>query len=103
MSLPPSRNPDIGRRRRQLAIGLVSGAGLMCGYSLMTVRESSVSPRTLMKQGDGAGRGLAIPPDARLSYTNCAAARAAGAAPVHVGDRGYAKRLDRDGDGIGCE
>jgi hypothetical protein len=36
-------------------------------------------------------------------YANCDAARAAGAAPVHVGDPGYSRRLDRDGDGVGCE
>jgi hypothetical protein len=26
-----------------------------------------------------------------------------GAAPVHRGDPGYSSKLDRDGDGIGCE
>ena len=36
-------------------------------------------------------------------FPNCAAARAAGAAPVKRGDAGYAPRLDRDGDGVGCE
>lgn len=36
-------------------------------------------------------------------YPNCAAARAAGAAPVRRGDPGYARHLDRDNDGIGCE
>jgi micrococcal nuclease len=36
-------------------------------------------------------------------YKNCSAAKAAGAAPVHKGEPGYAKHLDRDGDGIGCE
>lgn len=36
-------------------------------------------------------------------YKNCAAARAAGAAPVRSTDPGYGKHLDRDGDGIGCE
>lgn len=36
-------------------------------------------------------------------YQNCAAARAAGAAPVREGDAGYSRQLDRDGDGIGCE
>ena len=36
-------------------------------------------------------------------YKNCAAAREAGAAPVHAGDPGYGKHLDRDGDGVGCE
>ena len=36
-------------------------------------------------------------------FANCAAARAAGAAPVRRGQPGYASRLDRDGDGVGCE
>jgi hypothetical protein len=36
-------------------------------------------------------------------YENCTAVRAAGAAPIHVGDPGYSRKLDRDGDGIGCE
>ncbi len=36
-------------------------------------------------------------------YKNCTAARNAGAAPVRIGDPGYAPHLDRDGDGIGCE
>lgn len=38
-----------------------------------------------------------------VSYKNCAAARAAGAAPVYAGDPGYGRHLDRDGDGVGCE
>jgi endonuclease YncB( thermonuclease family) len=37
------------------------------------------------------------------AFRNCAAARAAGAAPVHAGQPGYGPHLDRDGDGIGCE
>ncbi len=36
-------------------------------------------------------------------YKNCTAVRAAGAAPIHVGELGYSRRLDRDGDGIACE
>jgi hypothetical protein len=36
-------------------------------------------------------------------YANCDAVRAAGAAPIHAGDPGYSRRLDRDGDGVGCE
>lgn len=37
------------------------------------------------------------------AFPNCAAARAAGAAPVRRGDPGYGSHLDRDGDGVGCE
>jgi hypothetical protein len=36
-------------------------------------------------------------------YPNCTAARAAGAAPIRVGDPGYRAGLDRDGDGVACE
>lgn len=36
-------------------------------------------------------------------YRSCAAARAAGVAPLHRGDPGYRSGLDRDGDGIACE
>ncbi|MCE5288188.1 MAG: DUF1524 domain-containing protein [Nocardiaceae bacterium] len=36
-------------------------------------------------------------------YKNCAAAKAAGAAPLHRGDPGYRTALDRDGDGVACE
>ena len=36
-------------------------------------------------------------------FANCNAAHAAGAAPVRRGDPGYARHLDRDGNGVGCE
>ncbi|MEK3882440.1 excalibur calcium-binding domain-containing protein [Paenibacillus sp. PL2-23] len=42
-------------------------------------------------------------PVADVYYKNCTAVRAAGADPIYVGDPGYAKHLDRDGDGVGCE
>ncbi|MEU6132793.1 excalibur calcium-binding domain-containing protein [Saccharopolyspora sp. NPDC047091] len=42
-------------------------------------------------------------PAPSVYYENCAAARAAGAAPVYRGEPGYSAKLDRDGDGIGCE
>lgn len=37
------------------------------------------------------------------TYENCAAAREAGAAPLHRGDPGYSTSLDRDGDGVACD
>ncbi len=43
------------------------------------------------------------PQPAGTSYKNCAAVRAAGAAPIYAGQPGYSRKLDRDGDGIGCE
>lgn len=46
--------------------------------------------------GEGEG-------DESTYYRNCSAARAAGAAPLHIGDPGYGPHLDRDGDGVACE
>lgn len=36
-------------------------------------------------------------------YENCDAVRAADADPLREGQPGYARHLDRDGDGVGCE
>lgn len=36
-------------------------------------------------------------------YQNCSAVRAAGAAPIRVGDPGFQSKFDGDGDGVGCE
>ncbi|MFF2113628.1 thermonuclease family protein [Rhodococcus koreensis] len=43
------------------------------------------------------------PPAYTVVYPNCAAARAAGAAPLYAGSPGYSLDLDRDRDGIACE
>lgn len=43
------------------------------------------------------------PDKAGVYYTNCDAARRAGAAPVYRGEPGYGPHLDRDGDGVACE
>lgn len=55
--------------------------------------------RALSGGGEGSGRG----PRGGGAFANCSAARAAGAAPVRLGDPGYGRHLDRDGDGVGCE
>ncbi|MHA7177277.1 GmrSD restriction endonuclease domain-containing protein [Arthrobacter sp. Sr24] len=36
-------------------------------------------------------------------YQNCSAVRAAGAAPILVGQPGFQSKFDGDGDGVGCE
>jgi micrococcal nuclease len=42
-------------------------------------------------------------PDAGVYFPNCKAAKAAGAAPLYVGQPGYRTGLDGDGDGVACE
>ena len=45
----------------------------------------------------------AQPATPAVYYPNCDAAKAAGAAPLHIGDPGYSTKLDRDRDGVACE
>ncbi|MDD9205958.1 excalibur calcium-binding domain-containing protein [Georgenia sp. 10Sc9-8] len=62
-------------------------------------RRQSASTSMSTSGGDAAPA-----PAAPSAYDkNCSAARAAGAAPVVVGQPGYGRHLDRDGDGVGCE
>lgn len=68
------------------------GTGYHCHRAPASVMPSSRSrPLGFLAMGSGGG------------FRNCAAARAAGAAPVRAGDPGYGRHLDRDGDGVGCE
>lgn len=73
-----------------------------CGpsASLGDVWGGSAKPLTVVaarqKQSDEQG-------EVSGPFPNCAAARAAGAAPVYAGDPGYQPKLDRDQDGVGCE
>ena len=59
--------------------------------------------------GGGGGGGSGSQPAIKGSgsrevfYPNCAAARAAGAAPLRRGEPGYRPAMDRDGDGVACE
>jgi endonuclease YncB( thermonuclease family) len=75
-----------------------SSEPFVCDAEQLTVFQTPTTVTTL----------AAIQPAVQLEpqsvyFENCDAARAAGAAPVHVGDPGYSSKLDRDGDGVGCE
>ena len=54
--------------------------------------------------GEEAGAPALPPADTPpVRYADCAAVRAAGAAPIRRGDPGFDPAFDGDGDGIGCE
>lgn len=68
-------------------------------------RASSPPPprpvSTFADQSASGGRQRAS--SGAVYYRNCTEVRAAGAAPLRVGEPGYARHLDRDGDGVACE
>jgi hypothetical protein len=74
--------------------------------------QAAEAARVAQEQADAQARAAAdayVPPPTTgssgsgLSFASCAAARAAGAAPLYRGEPGYSSRLDRDNDGTACE
>lgn len=78
--------------------------------TVVSTRTATVTQRATVTQtvtvtavSTAEAQGLVGGGDSSVYYANCSEARAAGAAPVRIGDPGYRPGLDRDGDGVGCE
>ncbi|MET9610720.1 excalibur calcium-binding domain-containing protein [Streptomyces sp. NPDC006512] len=86
---PPNRPrpPAADDGKARTLVDATAGGGSSSGGGSTTGGGSSA--------GAGGGRGV--------SYRNCTAVRAAGAAPIRRGDPGFGDHLDRDGDGVACE
>ncbi|GGL88148.1 hypothetical protein GCM10010840_27750 [Deinococcus aerolatus] len=73
-------------------------------YNLSAVKGTGTTPQTrpAAPVPRAPTRVPALPPSS-VTYPNCAAVRAAGKAPLLIGQPGYSRKLDRDGDGRACE
>lgn len=98
---------DIGN---ETALTATSGSAIgaqttTTSSSTTTTTVAPTMPRTTepAPPPDTAPPETAAPETAAVYYSNCDAARDAGAAPIHPGEPGYSTRLDRDGDGLACE
>jgi hypothetical protein len=121
---PAERDEPLWRVRLEFALLVIVGAlgTLSLIVFALTGIAASAHPGGLAADGchtdrknggrhcHGGSDSRSVPPKAQpfasgetTSFANCREARAAGAAPVRRGDPGYSPRLDRDGDGIGCE
>ena len=80
-----------GRRgRRGSAYPLiVAGLGMVGCYAVLSPDEAHRATNANRAQS--------------AYYPSCAAARAAGVAPIAEGEPGYREELDADGDGVACE
>lgn len=120
------RNQDKGETPPSLAaraeffiisVGIIASVVLLA-CSLLAASEASAHPGGLAAdgchndrknggrhchRGPSAGTSTAPAQGGRVYYPNCAAARAAGAAPIYRGQPGYGSHLDRDNDGKACE
>lgn len=99
-----SKGHNDASRAVQARLRALDANGRTCGSpadSASTTRRPAAAVGT--PKPKPAPRPAAAAPAVGASYPNCAAARAAGVAPLHRGEPGYSPKLDRDGDGIACE
>ncbi|WP_324808345.1 excalibur calcium-binding domain-containing protein [Sphingomonas sp. LY29] len=95
----PHRSPNA--INRQAILTAVIGVTLLTALGLLTTDKAPSVILSLMTPSDGVGLENAQPAD--VYYPNCAAARAAGVAPINFGEPGYREKLDVDRDGAACE
>ena len=81
------------------ALGLVAGILYASGGDQAAGLTAAPTPAATVTRPAVT---VTITATAPIRYANCAAARRAGVAPLRLGDPGYRKRLDPDGDGVAC-
>ena len=78
-----------------------------CATSESTVPANVIENRIVIAVGGGVFVGNGGDDDnstiTAVYHRNCAAARAAGEAPIYFGEPGYRPALDRDRDGVACK
>ena len=109
--LPPNKSYRCDYVARQVAVKRRYALWVTPAEKDAMVRVLSTCPGQALPAGSAQPVRIAAAPPAVVSstasgsvyYANCAAARAAGVAPLHRGDPGYRSGLDGDSDGIACE
>ena len=117
VSLTPGARDDVDRYGRLLRY-LDTAGGVDAGLQMINqgwaiarfdsrdgygrhAREASYVAADAASLAQACGSVPPSPPGAY--YANCAAVRAAGAAPLYSSQPGYRPALDGDGDGVACE
>lgn len=90
--------------RLLLPVAAVLSLGLLASGLAVTFPGATAAPRewlaVALPKSPAAPRERSAP---AVYYRNCNAARAAGAAPIYIGQPGFRPELDGDSDGIACE
>jgi endonuclease YncB( thermonuclease family) len=104
--VPVTRHSAIAAAEQEAKDALRGLWGPACNgdiTSTNTITEAAATPAPVAPAQAPPMFDIPSPSSSSAYYENCSAARKAGAAPVHAGDPGYRKGLDRDADGIACE
>ncbi|MGY1786493.1 GmrSD restriction endonuclease domain-containing protein [Geodermatophilus sp. SYSU D00698] len=104
--LPPARSYRCAYVARQVAVKVTYGLWMTRAERDAVAGVLDACPDEPLP-GRGPLPGQEAPGSAPSApatpYPDCAAVRAAGAAPLREGDPGWNPSLDGDGDGVGCE
>ena len=105
--LPPNRAYRCASVARQVAVKHTYRLWVTAAEKDAMIRVLSTCPDEPLPEGASRAplqlEPAPAPPSDPMYYPNCAAARAAGAAPLHRGEPGYRPDLDGDSDGVACE
>ncbi len=105
--LPPDRSARCAYVARQVAVKLEYGLWMTRAERDAIAMVLQSCPDEPLPERDGSAGEPAAEPDPPEApaepFPDCAAVRAAGAAPLREGDPGWNPALDGDGDGVGCE
>jgi hypothetical protein len=90
------------------AAGIVGGAALVgavigVGSLAITPDRASAAAQAIKPWAVSMGLQRARAPQPGDYWSGCRSAKAAGTAPIYVGEPGYRAEMDGDGDGIACE
>ncbi|MGY1641335.1 DUF1524 domain-containing protein [Geodermatophilus sp. SYSU D00703] len=96
--LPPNTSYRCAYVARQVAVKAEYGL-----WMTRAERNAAATVLTTCPDQPLPGAAPAAPRSAEASYADCAAVRAAGAAPIRRGEPGWRDTFDGDGDGVGCE
>ncbi|WP_100331930.1 thermonuclease family protein [Bacillus xiapuensis] len=87
-------------KRKKVGIWSIENYATKDGYKTKEKEQKAPAPKPALKAEPKPEPQLK---KENVYFKNCAAVRAAGAAPIHRGEPGYGSHLDREGDGIACE
>ena len=111
-AVPLKRNPRFRPSRPDhsgSSVGRYIGGSIIAGAFLgigSLAAEGTLSPDVVAgSRSAAASVGLvrASDPPPGAYYSGCNEARAAGVAPLYIGEPGYRPQMDGDSDGIACE
>lgn len=104
----PQEGKEITDPKATTARLKVTAPGTACPATEFTELHPDPTPPPADDDGSGSSGssssgGSSSGGSGSVYYKNCTEVRAAGQAPLHRGDPGYSRKLDRDGDGVACE